>query len=305
MSAPLACPRCGFQNQPGYQFCTNCGAPLAPAPSAMAPAVSGAAPYGYPAPATGHDWQRQVDRTRTGIFLLLVGSLLSWEPYGISILGDLLLFIGAILVILGRKAFGPTHSRNVVVSILLFVVGIFIILIVAVVALLPSLPSLANTGGVMTPALQAAANNAELTGSIASAIVIGIAEVLFTYALQLQRGRLLLWAGYGANLAVTVTLYVIMSPVYSLVATQADLDAATSMQTLYSLLAVVPALLFAAADYLAWSRINRREIPAAPSAPVATWTPPAVRPPSQPPATPPQPPQPPPPSGPAPPANPP
>ncbi|HII40445.1 MAG TPA: zinc ribbon domain-containing protein, partial [Thermoplasmata archaeon] len=34
LSASLSCTRCGYQNQPGYQFCSNCGAPLGPAPGA-------------------------------------------------------------------------------------------------------------------------------------------------------------------------------------------------------------------------------------------------------------------------------
>ena len=301
MSAPLACPRCGFQNQPGYQFCTNCGAPLLPPAVAAAP---GARPpstaYGYAPSASGPDWMRQVDRTKTGVFLLLVGSLLSWEPFFISVIGDLLLFVGAILVILGRKAFGPAHSRNVVASIILFVVGIFIVIVVAVVALLPAVSSIVSTGGVLTPATQAAAQNAGLAGAIASAVVIGIAEVLFTYALQVRTGRTLLWVGYGANLAVAVALFLLLSPVYNGVVTADDLSAAMNLQTTYTLLTAIPALVFAAADYLAWSRINRHEIPPAPAAPYAPWSPPAA-----PAAVAPKPPETPPPTGPAPPTNPP
>ena len=298
MSAPLACPRCGFQNQPGFQFCTNCGAPLGPAPSAAAPsAPAGPVAYGYPAPPAGFDWTRQVDRTKTGIFLLFVGSLLSWAPFGVSILGELLLFIGAILVIFGRKPFGTAHARNVLASIILFIVGIFIVIVVAVVALLPTVPSIVSSGGVLTPQAKAAAQNAGLVGAIASAIVIGVAEVLFTYALQKQAGRILLWAAYAANLAVAVALYVLLSPIYNVVASEADFAAALDAQVSYSLLAVVPALVFAAADYLAWSRIRNREIPTPPTAPSAPWTPPFA-------ASPPTPPQAPPPSGPAPPINP-
>ncbi len=276
MSAPLACPRCGFQNRPGDQYCTNCGAPLGPVPGAAGAPQAAPMPaaYGYAAPAASYDWTRQVDRTKTGVFLLLLGSLLSWAPYGISIIGDLFLFIGAVMVILGRKAFGPSHSRNVVVSIILFVVGILIVIVVAVIALLPSVPSIISNNGTLTPAVSAAAQNAGLAGAIASAIVIGIAEVLFTYALQVRTGRILLWVGYAANLVVNIVIYAVLSPVYNAVVTQAQLNDALGQQTTYTLLAVFPALVFAAADYLAWSRISRREIPAVPAAPSAPWTPP-------------------------------
>lgn len=305
MSAPLACPRCGYQNQPGYQFCTNCGVSLGPAPAAAAPAAPyGPAAYGYPPPAANYDWARQVDRTKTGILMLLIGSLLSWAPYGISFIGYLLLVIGAILVILGRKAFGPAHTRYVLASIILFVVGCFVVLVVAVVALLPAIPSIINAGGVLTPTAEAATQSAGLAGLIAFAVVVGIAEVLFIYALQRQLGRLLLWAGYAANVVLNIAVYVVMNPVYNAVVTRADLDRALNAQLVYSLVAVIPALIFAAADYLAWSRINRREIPAPPTVPSAPWTPPMVAAPASPPAAP-KPPQTPPPSGPAPPINPP
>src|SRR5207248_3037375 len=67
----------------------------------------------------------QISRTKTGVLLLLIGTLIGWLPV-IGIVGAILIFVGAILVILGRKAFGAAHSRNVFLSILLFIVGIVI-----------------------------------------------------------------------------------------------------------------------------------------------------------------------------------
>ncbi len=302
MSAPLGCPRCGYQNAPGYQFCVNCGAPLA-APGAPAPyappaagpyaAPPGYAPYGAPA---DYDRTKRIDRTKTGILLLLIGSLLSWVPF-ISIVADLLLLLGAIFVILGRKAFGATHARNVVLSIVLFLVGLLVVAGVAVVAALSSIGSIVGPGGAVniTPAFLAATANASLLGAILSAIILGIAEVLFTYALQAQTGRLLLWAAYGANIALAIALYLILSPLYAAVVTTAQYDSAAAAQETYAILTVIPALIFAAADYLAWSRISRGEIPAPAAAPAGL--------PPVPPSPPPMPPQAPP-SGPAPPMNP-
>ncbi len=304
MSSPSGCPRCGYQNPPGYRFCTNCGAPLgsvAPGAAGVPPVAATVPGYAPPWPPGNYDWAHQVDRTKTGIVLLLVGSLLSWVPYGVAILGDLLLFIGAILVILGRKAFGPTHSRNILLSIVLFAVGILVVIVIAVVALVPMFPTIVNTGGLTTPASRAAGQNAGLAGGIAAAAIIGVAEVLFTYALQARTGRAVLWAAYAANLAVAIALYVVLSPVYNAVASASDFDSAFAQQVTYSLITVVPALIFAAADYLAWSRISRREIPAPSASPAPpVYVPPATfaaTPPSNPAETPP-------PSGPAPPINP-
>jgi hypothetical protein len=77
-------------------------------------------------------------------------------------------------------------------------------------------------------------------------------------------GRLLLWAAYAANIAVAIALYVVLSPLFSAVVTQAQYNAAAVTQEAYALLTVVPALLFTGADYLVWSRIKRGEIPAPP-----------------------------------------
>lgn len=302
MSSSLGCPRCGFQNTPGYQFCVNCGAPLG-APGAAAPyatsaagptaAAPGYAPYGAP---VDYDRTRRIDRTKTGILLLLIGSLLSWVPV-ISLVADLLLLIGAIFVILGRKAFGATHARNVVLSIVLFVVGLLVVAGVAIVVALSNVGSIVGPGGSVniTPAFLAAAANAALLGGIVSAIILGIAEVLFTYALQAQTGRILLWAAFGANIALAIALYLILSPLYAAVVTLAQYDSAAAAQGTYAILTVIPSLIFAGADYLAWSRISRGEIPGPATLPAGL--------PPVPPSSPPMPPQAPP-SGPAPPMNP-
>lgn len=272
MSASPACLRCGYQNQPGYQYCTNCGASLTggpgtpPPPAGYPPAV---AYPGVPYPGS-YDYGRArgIDRTKTGVLLLFLGTLMSWIPV-VQVFGYFLILVGVILVILGRKAFGSGHARNVVVSIILFVVGIVVVFAVVVVAALLSSSGSIGPGGAVapTPALLGATLNGALLAGIAAAIVIGLAELLFTYGLQAQTGRILLWAAYGANLALNVAIYLLLSPFVSRVATFADYDAVAAMQGTYALLGVIPALLFAAADYLAWSRINKGELPGRSSAP--------------------------------------
>ncbi|HYY48795.1 MAG TPA: hypothetical protein VFA17_08970 [Thermoplasmata archaeon] len=97
-------------------------------------------PPPYPAAGPGYapgysygdpERQKQINRTRTGVLLLLIGSLLSWIPF-VGLLGGLMTLIGAILVILGRKAFGATHARNVVWSIVLFFLAIIIVAVGAI-----------------------------------------------------------------------------------------------------------------------------------------------------------------------------
>src|SRR5256885_13761663 len=98
-------------------FCVNCGSALSAGTGAgaapAAPMYPGAMP-GLPS-AWDAERRKQIGRTKTGVLLLLVGTLISWLPIPIGALGALLILIGAILVILGRKAFGAAHSRNVIV----------------------------------------------------------------------------------------------------------------------------------------------------------------------------------------------
>src|SRR5438876_1070166 len=84
-------------------FCVNCGSAL----SAGAGGASAAAAPMYPPAMPGlpsawdADRRKQIDRTKTGLLLLLIGGLISWIPI-VRLLGRLLLPIGAILAIIGQ-----------------------------------------------------------------------------------------------------------------------------------------------------------------------------------------------------------
>jgi hypothetical protein len=217
------------------------------------------------------DRQKRIDRTRTGVLLLLIGSLLSWVPIA-QIIGGLLLLIGAVLVILGRKAFGPTHARYVVVSILVFILG-FVITIVGGFILGFTLAA-AYLGGAPTPAaLQSAFQNSLIIAFVGTAVA-GIASVLFTLALQNQMGRVLLVAGYAASIAVQAVVFVVVSALipatvaamfpggtYNPAAAIVAAAAFQSQAAVWGYLSAIPALIFAGADYIAWTRIKKGEIP--------------------------------------------
>ncbi|HEX9566800.1 MAG TPA: hypothetical protein VGA48_04310 [Thermoplasmata archaeon] len=229
--------------------------------------------------------RKQIDRTKTGLLLLLIGGLISWIPI-IGLLGAVLLLIGAILVILGRKAFGSTHARNVVIAIVLFFVGIVVGITAGVLFAAAVFAAVASQNPAVTASALASAFNTLLVGAIIAAAISGIASVLFTYALQKQTGRILLWAGYVANLAISIAIFAIIAPLISNAVNQsvsggtynpAPLAALQGQLTALGYLSVVPALLFAAATYLAWSRVSHGEIPAPtvpPGMPMSTMPPP-------------------------------
>jgi len=254
---------------------------------AYPPMFPGAVP-GMPSPWDA-ERQKQIDRTRTGILLLLIGTLIGWAPI-IQIIGSLLLLIGAVLVILGRKAFGPLHSRYVVLSIVIAIVG-FVVTFFAGLVIGFSFVSASLPGGAPTQAaLQAALTNSLIVALIGT-VIAGIASVLFTFALQDKMGRMLLLAGYGASIAVQVVLFVILTPLIpSTVAAMfpggtfdqnAAIVAAASFQAkaaVWAYLSVIPALLFALADYFVWTRIKKGEIPAPSTPPGMATTPAPIQP---------------------------
>lgn len=291
MSSPLGCPRCGFQNQPGYQFCVNCGAPLTTTPPSAVPVGAGAYPAPvYAAPPAAVDYRRQehIDRTKTGLLLLMIGALLGWIPYEINLIGLVMSAIGAILVILGRKAFGERHARFVVIAIILFVLSIVAAFASGIALAIVVASSVIGT--TPTAASLETAVNVLLAGAIVSAVIGGLAQVLFTYAIQDQRGRVLLFAGYGAQVALQAAIFVIISPLIASVVAAAfsggtfSADPVIALEaeiTTYGIFVIVSDLLFAAAYYVAWSRVSRGLIPEKLAGPGPTF-PPAAAPPSGP-----------------------
>ncbi len=310
--APVYCTRCGTPAPPGARFCGNCGNPFVGPPAAsVAPPV---APYPvtppyrpvspYPGPpAFAHRvprWevsrQAQVRRTLIGVLLLLVGTVISWIPV-IGVVGLLVSFVGAITVLSGRKAFGPNHRRNLVISIVLLGIGIGASLIGAIAIVLFALASIpsGSTQAQVAAVLQTTFTNLLILG-VATAVITSLSFVLFTYDLQKREGRLLLWAGYGATLGLQTAVVVLTLPlipglaaeIAREIATMGRFDATLISATIsgdasgLTPFGVIPAGLYALANYLAFTRIKKGEIPPPAAAPAGPSAPPNVSPPASP-----------------------
>lgn len=277
MAATVNCPKCGYANAPGTMFCSNCGASMAAGPTGPPSGPTAGFPGAYSMPPVypspyDADRNKQVDRTKTGLLLLLIGTLFSWVPF-VGAIGGLIVLIGAILVILGRRAFGPAHARNVLASIALFFVGIIILFIGGFVLGFSLAAGL--LGGTPTQAAIEAAFNNFLILLVVGSAVGGLGSVFFSYALQNQTGKMLLWAGYAASVVVQVVIFVVIrNTIAQFVAAMfpggaydptAAAAAAASFQaavSTWSLLSAIPSLLYAGAYYLAWNRVNKGELPA-------------------------------------------
>ncbi len=302
MSTPPVCAKCGSTNFVGARFCQNCGSPLPPpvqaatAPPASPPTAPPTPPTAIPQPGLGatpylygptsyasyteQKRRESIDRTKTGLLLLIVGTIIRAIPI-IGLLGGIIALVGAILVIIGRNPFGKSHSDYVLWSVGLYIAGV-VLLVTFTIGFALALVQAATSGGTagLANALSSNYNNF-LVGAFISLAVTGVANVLFTYALQKPMGRLVLWTGYVGSLALGVyTLSVVGSQVSSAVQAafgsgtfnRAPIDALQTQLSNLQLFAIVPAIIYAAAYYMGWSRINRNEIPSPPTPPVAPAT---------------------------------
>jgi hypothetical protein len=216
--------------------------PVTPAPSAY---------YGYVASYYETARANAIDRTKTGLLLLVIGFVISWIPI-VGAVGGILELVGAILVILGRHPFGPDHARNVLLSIIIFVIAVAVIVVAAIFAVFEQLLFFPPGGNPAPPSFFGGFFVAVLIGIA----IFGIAEVLFTYALQTSSGRILLWCGYASTISTSSLTFFVLSNVPNV-----------------SVISIIPALLYGYAYYLARERIVHGEMPV-PSAPPQVQLPP-------------------------------
>ncbi len=240
------------------RYCLTCGTPLvAGAPPVTPPvfSVPQQPPYPYYGSAGGY-WEHhlagKIDNTRTGLLLLIIGLALSWIPF-IGALGGLVALIGALLVILGREAFGREHARNTILALVFFFVGIGVIVAGALALFFAAFSYRAGPSGIVQPTFAWLGVITIIGGG-----VTGISEVLLTYSLQLSTGRILLWTAYAASIAISILNFLFIVPFFNGTGTGL-LVFPTVFLTIF--LGIIPALLYAAAYYLARQRIVRREIP--------------------------------------------
>ncbi len=341
------CQDCGAPNEAIARYCAQCGselragvppaappgpfpapgphapspAPVAPpapvppplySPSPYPPMYGSAYPYAGPYPAYPNyavmERQKQVDRTKTGFLLLAVGFLIGWVPL-IGAVGGLLAFIGAILVILGRKAFGDRHATLVIISIVVYIASFVLSAVFIAWFFLAGLQS--SIEGNPRPFLSAFWPF--IGGLIVASAIGAVAQVLFVHELEKPIGRYLLYGALVASIVIPIGAVLVLMPALSAVLdgiasgtitnpNDPRLAALEGVQGLLTLASVVPSVLFGIAYFLAWQRIDRREIPgdaalqggAAPSwpypyvPPATPFPPPAsAAPPPSPPAGPP------------------
>jgi len=236
------------------RYCLTCVTPLvAGAPSITPPVFSLPQPPPYPYGSAAGYWEyhraHKIDNTKTGLLLLIIGLGLSWIPF-IGAIGGLVALIGALLVILGREAFGREHARNTILALVFFFVGIGVIVAGALALFFAAFSYRTGPSSIVQPTFAWFGVITVIGGG-----VTGISEVLLTYALQQSSGRILLWTAYATSIAISIVNFLFVLPFFG------GAGVVFSALFLTSFLGIIPALLYAAAYYLARQRIVHREIP--------------------------------------------
>lgn len=215
--------------------------------------------------------REKIDRTKNGLLLLVIASIIGFVPIIGAIIGAILAIIGAILVIIGRDPFGKPHSDYVLWSVGLYIAGLIIVFVSSIVFVFAIFQA-ARTGQGTAGLADALTQDFDslLIGAFIGSAVLGVSTVLFTYAVQKPTGRILLWAGYVGGLALGIyVLSVIGSEVSSAIQAaistgtfnRAPLDDLQVRVSNLKFLGILPTVVSDVAYYLAWSRINRGEIP--------------------------------------------
>lgn len=226
-----------------------------------------------------YERRKSIDRTETGLLLLIISIVLGPIPI-LQFIGEILGIIGAILVILGRHPFGNNHSRNTLWSAGIFIIGLIIVLSFYA-GFYTDVLSIAARSSTLSSAvgerLTSTFNNFVI-GIVIGSTLVGFSNVLFTYALQQPKGRMLLWAAFGTGLAIEIALFFYLSSQTSRVIQDAVASGTSDLSPLdnlqfqiqtVSLLHLIPATLYAAAFYWARERIETGEIPETPASTLA------------------------------------
>ena len=231
---------------------------------------SGPLPASAPSPMereVAEDRNRMIERTESGLALLILAALLLWIPV-IEIGG---LFVGAIAVILitlGAQAFGWRHQMLVWTSVLLFILAQVAGLVLAgsFVSTIRSIPSSEPAAADQI----LSAFDGLIRGVLVLVVIASISEALIAFDLSDLTGRvLLLGAVVVQSLVSVILLLVVFGPLIHQAVADAfasgtfntgpitDASARINGLSAYSLLNSIPALMFAAAFYLTYRRVRQ------------------------------------------------
>ncbi len=239
------CPSCSRPNPAYRTTCWGCRASLGTAtagsPGASLTGVPPAAPALVGSPGAVRSSPSQ---TVSGLRLLIVGFGIAWIPF-VGFVGGILALVGLVHVWNGRRELPAPHPSYVLAAVICLLLGI--------VGTIGGVLAVGVAGGFTTLLVT-------LPWVVAGGGAIGLlAVVLLVYAAADRPSRGLLWAGFGAGVAVTFVLAWIESRlILGIIGTSSSLGPGADLTSLLGvsyLLEAIPFAIFAVAYYLVRDRL--------------------------------------------------
>ena len=166
-------------------------------------------------------------KTEKGLFFLLIGMLISFlssiilvvnsfisninqlSPVYllvsfISFAGGIVSLIGIIFVIISRKEFGEKHSKFVIYSVIIYIVGIIVTTILTSALIYVSISSGITSSMTAQPGSGINYSSYISFSIVLSAVMGGIAIILFLNELEDQKGKIILYSAVAYSIISTI-----------------------------------------------------------------------------------------------------
>lgn len=184
-----------------------------------------------------------------------------------GVIGGILMFVGAILLIIGRKEFGPKHQKFIIYAIIIFIIGIVVSSVVGGISVFLSISSSISEGTSFNPS---GISTFIFIAAVIGSITGGIAYILALYELEDKKGRLVLYTAFIISIVIAALIGMstadLMTDIYSNIGSDPssyNLTSAFSMQSpisKYTILGAVSNAFWAFAVYLPYKRIKEEEL---------------------------------------------
>lgn len=233
--------------------------------------ISTAQPRNSPTGEPEHEslsWGRElsiggIQDTDRGLLLLAAGLFIGAIPT-LSLVGLVLSTIGAIFVVIGKDVFYDRHPTYVVVSAITYVTCFIVLFLLG-------LTIRGDVNSALSSTDPATALNDVVYAYFVSfavvGIVLGLATVLFTYAIQDRKGKILLWIALSAGILLLIPGFMLANQLPQAISQAIalrDTSAIASFIDQWQALRfwqIIPAFFYAVAYLNARSRVTNGDVP--------------------------------------------
>jgi len=190
----------------------------------------------------------------------------------ISFIGAVLVLVGAIVFLTGRKEFGEKHQSNVMKAVMIFCINIVIAVVLTVIisfmaySAVSDIASAAEVGSSMGILAEPLSYFIVII-AIISAILGGLMYYFALKELEDERGKNILFAAIIASIAISIitSFYVagMLGEVFGSISTDPSSYSSLALTQnvgIISILGVIPNLLFIYALYIPYNRIKNGEL---------------------------------------------